>query len=71
MASPADRAAEIRATIAAMQCEISRDERCTGRALRQWQDEAAQIYLECRLAAQEGIPSPYTQGRLRAWERTA
>ena len=66
-----DRANEIRLAIAEMQLELPPNVRVSGAALREWQDEAARIYLECRHAAQEGTPSPYTQGRLRAWERTA
>jgi hypothetical protein len=65
------RVAELRHAIAEMQAELPPQIRVSGPELRSWQNEAVQIYLECRRAARAGVQSPYAQGRLRAWERTA
>jgi hypothetical protein len=54
-------AARLRTTIARMQPELPPDARRTGRALREWQDEAERIYRAIREAARRGEPSPYMQ----------
>ena len=59
MPAPMDRANEIRLVIEQMQVELPPNVRVSGAELRQWQDEAVNIYLICRRAAERGLVSPY------------